>query len=140
MNRVTKMISKKLLLVLFLTTPVLNAGRGGSSFAGGMAGSMFGSMLGSAMTRPRSQTVVVDRSGGEVSRDEVARLERNLRDQLVNLEEVVRKDLNKLYDRIRVLESENKGLKDEIIEISREHEKIKDDLGALENKPPMLRM
>lgn len=136
MNKVLKMTIQKFLLVLFVTTPMLNA-RGGSSFAGGMAGSMFGSMLGSAMTRPRRQTVVVDRSGGEVSRDEVARLERNLRDQLANLEEVVRRDLNKLYDRIRKLESENRDLKDKLSEVTRESKSIKKEI---EQMPSINRM
>lgn len=139
MNKILKMALQKFLLVLFITTPMLNAGSG-RSFAGGMAGGMFGSMLGSAMTRPRTRTVVVDRSGGEVSRREVSRLEQSLRDQLASLEEVVRKDLNKLYDRIRDLESENRDLKDELDNILRDHEKMEDKIEGLENKPPMLRM
>lgn len=40
-----------LLVILFISSPFLHAGRGGSAFGGALAGSMIGSVVGSAATR-----------------------------------------------------------------------------------------
>lgn len=130
MNKVSKVILKRFLTILLFTTPILNARHGGSSFGGAMAGSMFGSMLGSAMTQPRrTHTVVVEKTGsGEISRNEVSRLEQNLRDEISNLESVVRSDLNKLYDRLRALEGKDRNLEDGIIEIKQSLQNIEEKL------------
>ena len=115
MNKMSKIFFRVFLVSLFITAPVLYAG-GGDGFAGGMAGGMMGSMLGNAMTQPKSQTVVVQDSGSGtgVSRSEVANLERNLRDEITGLEQIVRNDLNKLYDRIREAEAKIRDLEDKV--------------------------
>lgn len=77
--------------VLCCTLPSLVlAGRGGSSFAGGMAGGMMGGLISGAMTResaPRSKSV-----SASVVRE------------IDKLENAVRYDLVKLDERIRTLE------------------------------------
>ena len=123
MNKVAKNVAKKLLVILLFTTPLLHAGRGGSSFAGGMAGSMFGSMLGSAMTRPRTRTVVVQDTGN-VTRLEAQRLEQ----LILDLENRVRRDLNTLLDRIRKDENTIRSLQDTISRLEGDLERVKEDI------------
>ena len=94
-------------------------------FGGGFAGGMVGSMLGSAMTAPRrTSTVIVEKGSGGVERREVNALEDRIRDSFYRLEEVVRKDLNTLNDKLRELESENKDLKKKIEKLEKKVVKL----------------
>lgn len=110
MNRVIKVMLRHFVFILLFTTPILNAGRGGSSFAGGMAGGMFGGMLGSAMTRPSSKTVIVKETGS-VTRDELVRLEQAVRSDLNRIYKMVQDNEDAMRDKIRDLEDEIASLK-----------------------------
>jgi len=106
---------KKIFAFTVCSVGLINASHGGSSFGGAMVGGMAGSMLGSAMTQPRREkTVIVQTAGGEISRNEIARLEQNLRDEITRLESIVRSDLNKLYDRLRESEAKVRDLEDQL--------------------------
>ena len=106
MNKVIKVMLRRFVFVLLFATPILNAGRG-SSFGSGFLGSMTGSMFGSAMMRPRTKTVVIKETGS-VTRDEIRRLEQS-----------VRFDLNRLYDRQRENEFKIRDLEDEVARLKR---------------------
>lgn len=113
MNQIQKNITKKLLVILLFTAPVLNARHHG--FGGGFAGGMFGSMLGSAMTHSRPRTVVV-RDNGNVTRVEAQRLEQ----LILDLESRTRTDLNTLLNRIRKDENTIRNLEDSIAQLKSE--------------------
>ncbi len=106
MNRVIKVVLRRFVFILLFTTPILNAGSRG--FGGSFIGGMTGSMLGSAMTRPRRTRTVVVKETGSVTRDE-----------LIRLEQVVRNDFNRLYDRLRENEFKIRDLEDEVSRLKR---------------------
>jgi hypothetical protein len=90
-------------LLIFTLVPGFVCAGGGDSFAGGLAGGMMGGVVAGAMTQPRREkTVVVQQPVQQATQDysaEVARL---------------REEVNKLYQKLGSLETENKMLKEQV--------------------------
>ena len=119
----------KFIFILSLTIMPVQAGRGGSAFAGGLVGSVFGSVLGSAINRPRARTVVVKEevpavtkvtAVTTVSKSDLDNVENKLTDMMYRLENAFKVDLRKLYSKIDTLEQENDNLKSKVVALESE--------------------
>ena len=107
MNKVLKIMLRRFVLILLFTTPILNAGDTGGALVGGL----FGGMMGSAMTRPRGHSTVVVKETGGVTRAELIQLEQAVRSDLNRIYKMVQDNEDTMRDKIRDLEDEIARLK-----------------------------
>lgn len=110
MKKIFRIISKNLFILLLFTVSTVNAGRDGVAFGGSFLGGMMGTTLGSAINRHHTRTVVVNQSG-TVSRSELIQLENVVRDDFNRLYEMFREQAKRQSDRIRDLEDQIASLR-----------------------------
>ncbi len=106
-----KILLKQIFACMLCSVSLINAGSGSSAALGAFGGAAVGSLI----TQPRRErTVVVQTAGSDISRNEIASLEKSLRDQIYNLEARARKDLESFYDRLRAAEEKIRDLESQL--------------------------